>query len=298
MNRQTIAVPKGAAGERLDVFVARQLDWTRSQVQRLIRGGAVSVAGDSGPKAGYELEGGEEITVEIPEPIVSTAPPPDLRVIYEDEELLVVDKPAGLSMHPGSGTGGRPTVADFARAHTTDPDPERPGIVHRLDMETSGLVIIAKTVEAKAALQRAFAHHEVNKTYIALVVGRPDQDEAIIRLPLDRDPKHPLRRTVATHGREAVTRYQTLANYPGYTLVQAFPETGRTHQLRVHFATLGHPIAGDTTYGPPRRALGLQRHFLHAARLSFTTPAGQSLDLASDLPDELAKVLRSLGHQV
>jgi 23S rRNA pseudouridine1911/1915/1917 synthase len=234
----------------------------------------------------------------LPEAVVSTAEPPSLEVIYEDDDIVVVDKPSGLSTHAGSGTHGRATLADYARTRTSDTDPERPGIVHRLDRDTSGLIIIARSVEAKVAMQREFAQHKVHKTYRLLAVGRVDPAEAVIRLPLDRDPAKPLRRAVVPGGRDAVTRYRTVETLAGYTLIEAWPETGRTHQIRVHFAAIGHPVAGDTTYGPPVRPLGLQRHFLHAAALEFDTPSGQHLRLESPLPDELAKVLHTLESQV
>jgi 23S rRNA pseudouridine1911/1915/1917 synthase len=223
---------------------------------------------------------------------------PDLPIVYEDDDILVVDKPAGIAAHHGSGTHGQPTLADFARAHTTDPDPDRPGIVHRLDRDTSGLMVIAKSAEAKLAMQKQFAGRSVHKTYRLLAVGRLEPEEAIINLPLDRDPAHPLRRAVVASGRDAVTRYRTIGNYPGYTLVEAFPETGRTHQIRVHFAAVGHPVAGDTLYGAPIHSLGLKRQFLHAAALEFDAPSGQHLRLTSELPADLAKVLRELEERV
>jgi 23S rRNA pseudouridine1911/1915/1917 synthase len=291
--RHRLTVAEGAAVERLDVYLAAKLAISRSQVQKLIDAGSVKVNGDA-EKARYLVESGDEIVAELPEPRAYTAPPPNPPVVYEDEDIIVVDKPAGLAAHHGSGTEEESTVADFAREHTTDPDPDRPGIVHRLDRDTSGLLVLAKTADAKAFMQRQFAGRTVHKTYVALVVGRIEPAEAIVRLPLDRDPARPLRRAVVTTGREAVTRYRTTATYPGYTLVEANPETGRTHQIRVHFATLGHPVAGDTVYGPPQRPLGLTRQFLHAISLEFTAPSGQTVKFTSELPTELAQVLRKL----
>ncbi|MDF2461398.1 MAG: pseudouridine synthase, RluA family [Candidatus Saccharibacteria bacterium] len=297
MTRQSLTVDEGAATERLDVYLAAALSLTRSRVLRLIQSGNVTVDG-ARVKAGHPLEVGESVEVELPETATFTGEPPDLPVIYEDDDIVVVDKPAGLSTHAGSGTHGRATLADFARTRSTDTDPERPGIVHRLDRDTSGLIIIARTAEAKATMQQAFAKHQVHKTYRLLAVGRVDPAEAVIRLPLDRDPAKPLRRAVIPGGREAITRYKTVETLPGYTLVEATPETGRTHQIRVHLAAIGHPIAGDTTYGPPVRPLGLKRHFLHAAALEFDTPSGRHLRLESPLPEELAKVLQTLESQV
>jgi 23S rRNA pseudouridine1911/1915/1917 synthase len=297
VTRQVLTVDEGAATERLDVYLASALALTRSRVLRLIQSGNVTVDGNR-VKAGHPLEVGEKVEVTLPDTSAPTAPPPDLPVVYEDDDILVVDKPAGLSTHGGSGTRGRATLADFARTVTSDPDPERPGIIHRLDRDTSGLIIIARTVDAKTLMQRAFAEHLVRKTYRLLAVGRVDPPEAVIRLPLDRDPAKPLRRAVVPGGREAVTRYKTVEALSGYTLLEASPETGRTHQIRVHMAAIGHPVAGDTTYGPPSRPLGLTRHFLHAAALEFDGPSGQHLRLESPLPPELAKVLQTLESQV
>jgi 23S rRNA pseudouridine1911/1915/1917 synthase len=290
-------VPEGAASERLDVYLAAALSLPRNRVQKLLQAAAVTVNGEP-ERPSYQVQPGDRLEVNEETPTVTPAPAPQLNIIYEDDDLLVVNKPAGLAMHPGSGLEGEPTVADFARHHTTDPDPERPGIVHRLDLDTSGLVILAKTSESKAYLQQQFASRAVHKTYTTLVVGRPSPAEAVIRLPLDRDPARPLRRSVIPGGREAVTRYRTLQTYPGYALLEANPETGRTHQIRVHLASIGHPVAGDTLYGPPRRPLGLNRQFLHASALEFTAPSGQHLQLESPLPPDLVNIRRELEKQV
>jgi 23S rRNA pseudouridine1911/1915/1917 synthase len=210
----------------------------------------------------------------------------------------VVDKPAGLAVHAGNGTKGQATLADYARAHTSDPDPERPGIVHRLDRDTSGLMVIAKTEAAKTYMQRQFADRTIKKAYSLLTIGTVSPASAVIKLPLDRDRAHPTKRAVVASGRDAVTNYDTVANYPGYTLIKAKPETGRTHQIRVHFAALGHPVAGDITYGQTKRPAGLPRHFLHAAELSFTAPSGKAVTLTSALPADLADFLRKLEEQV
>jgi 23S rRNA pseudouridine1911/1915/1917 synthase len=292
-----LTVDEGAAAERLDVYLGAALDVTRSHALRLLKAGHVLV-NDAAQRASYLVQPGDRIAVTEPQSQPVAVEPPQLPVVYEDDDILVIDKPAGLAVHHGSGTAGEATVADFARAHTTDSDPERPGIVHRLDRDTSGLMVLAKTLDAKAYMQRQFAERQIHKTYRLLAVGRVDPAEAVIRLPLDRDPAHPLRRAVVAGGREAVTHYRTVANYPGYTLAEASPETGRTHQIRVHFAAVGHPVAGDITYGAPQRPLGLRRHFLHAARLEFTAPSGQKLKLVCDLPADLAQVLRRLEERV
>ena len=294
--KQTLTVDKRAAGERLDVYLATQLGMTRSRALRLVQTGHVAI-GNERAKGGYALRAGDTVVVDEPAPTPAVSAPPILPVVYEDVDIVVIDKPAGMSAHAGSGVKSA-TVADFARTVSSDPDPERPGIVHRLDRDTSGLLVIAKTLEAKIAMQQAFARHQVHKTYRLLAVGRLDPSAAIIRLTLDRDPARPLRRAVVPGGREAVTRYQTVESLPSYTLADANPETGRTHQIRVHFAAIGHPVAGDTTYGPATRPLGLRRQFLHAAKLEFDTPSGKTLHLESPLPETLAQVLQSLRAQV
>ena len=290
-------VNNGAAGERLDLYLAAVLESSRSHAARLLKAQAVTI--NSVPaRPSYHVQPGD--TVEVAGETTNThrPDPPALPVVYEDADLLVVDKPAGITMHPGARNEGKATVADFARSHTSDTDPERPGIVHRLDRDTSGLVVLAKTPTAKAFMQRQFQERQVHKTYLALLVGHPNPPAAVIKLPLDRDPTHPLRRAIHPGGREAITSYRTIANFPGYALVEANPKTGRTHQIRVHYASLGHQVAGDTTYGPPKRPLGLTRHFLHAAKLAFTTPSNQKLKLESPLPPDLQNTLRMLEAQV
>jgi 23S rRNA pseudouridine1911/1915/1917 synthase len=291
--RHELTVPAGAAAERLDVFLAAALGESRSQVQRWLKAGQVQVNG-SVARASYEPVAGDQVVVEPAIAAVAPAAAPELPIVYEDADLLVIDKPAGLAVHGGNGRAGEPTVAEALRGRTTDPDPDRPGIVHRLDRDTSGLLVVAKSAAAKAQLQAQWRERQVAKTYLALVVGRLQSAEAVINLPLDRDPAHPTRRHVSPGGRPAITHYRTLAEYPGYTYVEARPETGRTHQLRVHFAALGHPIAGDVVYGPPKRPVGLMRQFLHATALSLVAPNGRRLELHSPLPADLSTVLSRL----
>jgi 23S rRNA pseudouridine1911/1915/1917 synthase len=291
-----VIVPADASPQRLDVYLAAALGRSRSQVERLLRAGFVAV-GSTQARGSYLVQPGDELVVSEPAP-VPTKTAPELPIVYDDADLFVVDKPAGLAVHPANLLAHSPTVADFARIHSSDPDPERPGIVHRLDRDTSGLLIIAKTATAKVALQNQFRQRAIAKTYQALVIGAPNPRAAIINLALERDRNHPLRRTVAAAGKPAVTAYRTLMDYPGFSLLELKPQTGRTHQLRVHLAAIGHPIAGDTTYGPPRRPLGLKRQFLHAAELEFVTLAGKTLHLKSPLAPDLAAVLQRLENQV
>ena len=290
---RTFTANTAATGLRLDIWLASKLDMTRSQLQKLVKEGLVEV-NDQPVRTNYILLPDDVVTVKDRPASTVEVTPPDLPIVYQDADILVVDKPAGIAVHLGNGMDMEPTVADFARLHTEDPDEERPGIVHRLDRETSGLLVIAKTLAAKDYLQRLWQERGVKKTYLLLAVGRVEPAAAIISLPLGRDPGRPLRRAVVPGGKAAVTRYKTLAAYPGYTLIEAAPETGRTHQLRVHFASIGHSVAGDIVYGPLTRLLGLKRQFLHAAKLEFDLPSGRRLKLESPLPAELKAALAKL----
>lgn len=296
---RTLHVDPGAAHVRLDVYLATALSVSRSQAAHLLAKAAVSV-NDQPQRASYLVQPGDIVAIAPNTGAGENTPPstPRLPIVYEDEDILVIDKPAGLAAHPGNGVKSGPTVADFARLHTTDPDPLRPGIVHRLDRDTSGLMILAKTPEAKAFMQQQFRDHAVHKTYTLLCVGRVKPPEALIQLPIDRDPANPVRRAVLGGGKAATTRYQTTANYPGYSLITANPQTGRTHQLRLHFAALGHPIAGDTIYGAAKRPLGLKRQFLHASAVEFTAPSGTPVNLTSPLPADLQNTIEMLAKSV
>lgn len=293
MSTDSYQVNVDDAGQRLDFYITQITGHSRNQVQRWLQSGSVLVNGQS-ERSSYKLRPADQVTVQIAETPKLHLVPPTLPVVYEDEDILVVDKPAGLAVHPGAGVAKEATVADFARLHTLDIDKERPGIVHRLDRDTSGLLIIAKTLTAKTYLQAAFKHRDIHKTYLLLCVGRLKDSEAVIHLPLGRNASRPLQQAVVTGGREAITTYRVLEALPGYSYVEARPKTGRTHQLRAHFAALGHPIAGDTTYGPRSRPLDLTRHFLHAAQLEFTMPSGRLVKLESPLPAELKAALDQL----
>lgn len=211
---------------------------------------------------------------------------------------MIIDKPAGLLVHPGAGRPAGPTVADFARRRVEDTDQQRPGIVHRLDRETSGLLIIAKHPSAKRYLQGLFERRDISKTYITLVIGHPAPPAAKIDLPLDRSLLQRVRRGVRLGGRPAVTLYHTLQNFNGFSLLSAEPRTGRTHQIRAHLAAIGHPVAGDRTYGAPTGPGKLNRQFLHAAHLEFVGPSGQKVSADSPLPPDLQQVLNQLSAEV
>ena len=290
------------SGERLDLFVPRRVPaLTRSRVQRLIDEGLVTIDGRRTPKAGARLETGQRVQVSVPPPESTPLQPEPipLRIVHEDQDLLVVDKPAGLAVHPSPGHSSH-TLVHAVLAHCPDDlsgigGEKRPGIVHRLDKDTSGLIIVAKNDAAHLALARQLKERKVAKTYLALVEGRIDPPEGIIDAPIGRHPRHRKRMAAIAGGRHARTRYRVLREVDGRSLVEVRPETGRTHQIRVHFASLGHPIVGDSLYGRRDAPAALTRQFLHAQRLAFTHPrTGDRLQLEAPLPEDLERVLRKL----
>jgi 23S rRNA pseudouridine1911/1915/1917 synthase len=280
-------VPAEAAGERLDRFLATVLG-SRGAAERAVASGAL-VDGVARPKS-HRLAGGEEITlVDVPE--VPPAPPPALpRIAYEDEHLLVVDKPAGLVVHPGAGHA-TDTLVQALAGKAAGGDPERPGIVHRLDRDTSGLMVVARSDEAFDRLTELVRERALERTYLALVRGRPRSRRGKIDAPIGRDRGDPTRISLDTDSpREAVTHFEVAELYPEDALLRVTLETGRMHQIRVHLAAIDLPVVGDSTYGVPEPALG--RQFLHAARLAFPHPfRGERLELESELPPELADYL-------
>ncbi len=287
-------------GERLDVFVARSVPaLTRSRVRKLIDQGIVTVDGAPAKKASVSLDIDEHVVVTIPPPEPTNLVPEDmpLSIVYEDADLLVVDKPPGLAVHPSPGHSSH-TLVNGILAHCSDLSgiggELRPGIVHRLDKDTSGLIIVAKNDAAHTSLAGQLKDRRVEKTYIALVEGRPAHEEGIIEGPIGRDPQHRKRMAVVAHGREARTRYRVLREIDGRSLLEVKPETGRTHQIRVHLASIKHPIVGDNLYGR-RRESALARQFLHAQRLAFKHPrTGQRLELEAPLAADLANYLKEL----
>ncbi len=264
---------------------------TRTLAARLVRAGAVRVAGEHRPES-HRLEGGEELEVDLPEEAAPAGAPPALAVVHEDEHVLVVDKPAGLVVHPAPGHQG-PTMADaLAALGAAGGDPERPGLVHRLDRDTSGLLVVARSEAAFTALSEAIRERRVERRYLALVRGVPRSRTGRIDAPIGRDRRDRTRRSIDSDApREAVTWFEVREPLGGRTLLEVRLETGRTHQIRVHLAAIKLPVCGDPVYGVPGD-LGLERQFLHAERLRFAHPVtGEEVDVASPLPSDLAAAL-------
>jgi 23S rRNA pseudouridine1911/1915/1917 synthase len=284
-----------AAGERLDAFLAGPLG-SRSRAQRLIEAGAVRVDGSARPK-NHRLEGGEclEVDEADPGPVEPASVP--LKVAYEDDAVLVLDKPAGVVVHGGAGITG-PTLVDALSGRIAGgPDPQRPGVVHRLDRDTSGLLVLARTEAAYEALQPAMARREIEREYLALVEGVPPARAGLIDAPIGRDRRIRAQMSTDTDApREARTRFAVQRTFgDDAALLRVTLETGRTHQVRVHLHAIGHPVAGDPDYGTAGR-FGLARQFLHAHRLAFAHPlTGERVQLTSPLPDDLLRVLEGLG---
>ncbi len=289
-------------GERLDRFLAQRLPGlSRSRLQALIRQGRVTANGLAGkPSLRLKRGDGVEVVVPPPEPVEMAPEAMPLEVVYQDRDLLVVDKPAGLTVHPGPGHPSH-TLVNALLALCTDLSgiggELRPGIVHRLDKDTSGLMVVAKHDAAHQSLSRQLKERLVQKRYLALVVGTPHPAQGVIEAPVGRDPHHRQRMAVVEGGRAAVTPYRVQEVLGEYALVEVRPTTGRTHQIRVHMAFLGHPLVGDQVYSR-RRVPFLERQFLHACFLAFEHPmTGERLEFTSPLPADLAGALAALRAQ-
>lgn len=293
----------GASPARLDVFLTACLpEFSRSRLQGLIRDGFVRVDGVVVAKAGRDLEPGARIEVRIPPPAPSGLEGESipLDILFENVDLLIVNKPAGMVVHPSPGHE-RGTLVHAVLGHAPELEgvggEERPGIVHRLDKETSGLIVIAKNERAHRWLQDQFRGRTVEKVYLALVDGAPPTPVGRVEAPIGRNASH--RKLMAVvpseKGREAVSEYRTLERFPRHTLLEVHPRTGRTHQIRVHMAFLGCPVAGDTVYGRRKSTLPLDRHFLHAHRLTIVLPGEkQPRTFEAPLPADLQVILEEL----
>lgn len=305
--RLTLIVPPGRAGRRADRLVADAAGLSRTFVQRLIEEGRLTTDGRP-VKSNTVLEPGATVELELPPPVTHTVEAEDipLHIVHQDDDVLIIDKPAGLITHPAPGqTSGTLVNALLARggaqAYGSIGGADRPGIVHRLDRETSGLIVVARNDRAQAALMAQLKARRVKKTYLALVCGSPPAEVGRIEAPIGRDPRHPRRMAVVPNGRPAVTGYRVRERFADWSLLELDLITGRTHQIRVHLASIDHPVAGDPVYaagvarrGPP----GLDRLFLHSWRIEFMAVAGDRLVRAeSPLPAELETVLVDLRRR-
>ena len=287
--------------QRLDAFLASSLDGlTRSQATQLIESGEVAVNGRAVSKS-YKLAGGEDIAVTLPEPEPLEAVPQDipLDVVYEDADVIVVNKPSGMVVHPAPGHPDG-TLVNALLYHCAGTlsgvgGALRPGIVHRIDRDTSGLIIAAKNDAAHQYLSAQLADHTLARTYECIVVGKLREDRGTVDAPIARHPTDRKRMAVVAGGREAVTHWEVIARYPGYTHVRCRLETGRTHQIRVHMAYIGHPILGDTVYGAKKEVPGLTGQCLHAVGLRFLHPrTHEVVELFCPLPEEFTRMLQKI----
>jgi 23S rRNA pseudouridine1911/1915/1917 synthase len=291
-------VPAADAGARLDVALAAHAGLSRSAAQRLIADGRVTVAGEAVGKH-HQLHAGDTVHFELPEPGEQVLQAEDIPVpiVYEDEAILVVDKPAGLVVHPAAGHEHGTLVHALLARGVAGGHERRPGVVHRLDKDTSGLMVVARTDAAYQSLVALMSARHIHREYSALVCGGFPQKEGTIDAPIGRHVRDRKRMSVHTHEpRRAVTHFAVARRFADYTLLDVRLETGRTHQIRVHVAALGYPVAGDEVYGRRPRPEGLARQFLHARRLAFPHPleAGRELTFASPLPPDLAGFLELL----
>ena len=303
--RVELVVPSEAAGQRLDRFLAAvPAIGTRSHAKQLIDAGRVRVNG-AASKSAHAVRGGERVAVEIPAPEPFRVEPEDipLHVLYEDEHLLAIDKPAGMVVHPAPGARRGTLVHALAHRLGALPgigDPDRPGIVHRLDRDTSGVLLVARTRPALEALARQFRERTVEKRYLAVVRGTMASETGRVDRPIGRHPRERKRMSVhSARGRSAATRWTILERLPGATLLRLTPETGRTHQLRVHLAALGHPIVGDRGYGVRRAGraatIAFPRQALHAEEIGFAHPAtGVRLSIRAPVPPDMQRLIETL----
>ncbi len=298
-------MPEGLEGERLDAALSRLFGLSRTRAAELVGAGLVTLDGQS-PTKSERVHAGAWLEVDLPapEPLAAAVaePVPGMRVVHDDDHIVVVDKPPGVAAHPSPGWDGSTVVGGLAAAGyriSTSGAAERQGIVHRLDVGTSGLMVVAKSERAYTLLKRAFKERAVDKIYHALVQGHPDPLRGTVDAPIDRHPTADWKWAVVAGGKPSVTHYDTAEAFPAASLLEIRLETGRTHQIRVHMAALRHPCVGDLTYGadPTLAArLGLQRQWLHARRLAFEHPdTGEWLELDSPYPVDLATALEVIS---
>lgn len=305
---RTLSVPEGVAGERIDSALTRVLGLSRTAVVKLLEDGDITTGGKAMPKSD-RVTAGQVIDVLMPAPIntdpIPLTPLEGLTIVYDDQDIVVIDKPIGCAAHPSPGWTG-PTVvgALMAAGYTisTSGPAERQGIVHRLDVGTSGLMIVAKSDKAFHVLKDAFRNRTVDKIYHAMAQGHMDPTAGTIDAPIDRHPKEDHRFAVVATGKESITHYEVIEFYRGVSMVKIELETGRTHQIRVHFSALHHPLVGDTTYGADpvlAKSLQMSRPWLHAAELRFAHPVtGEALNFHAPYPADLTRSLALLSDAV
>ena len=304
MNRKVeLTVAEEMSGKRLDSVLAGMMpEYSRSFIQKLFENGSITVGGDPCSEKKRKAAAGDivEITIPQPERLEVEAEDIPLDIVYEDDELLVVDKPAGMVVHPAPGNHSG-TLVNALMYHCGDALSSingviRPGIVHRIDKDTSGLLMVAKTDRAHNALSAQLAEHSITRRYKAIVYSNIKEDEGTVDKPIGRDPGNRLRNAVVyTNSKNAVTHYRVLERFGGFTLVEAVLETGRTHQIRVHMAYIRHPLLGDTLYGPAKNRYGAKRQMLHAEVLGFVHPVtGEYMEFNSPLPQDFEDVLAKL----
>jgi 23S rRNA pseudouridine1911/1915/1917 synthase len=297
---QVFSLTVEGPGQRLDRFLAARCpELSRSYLQRLVEEGQVTVNGHL-RKPSYTVRAGDVVVVRVPEPSPVEGLAPEaipLSVLYEDQDLLVIDKPPGMVVHPSPGHS-HATLVNALLAYCPGlgsiKGVLRPGIVHRLDKDTSGLMVVAKTDAALQHLQKQFKERMVTKRYLALVRGRVKPAEGVINFPIGRDPRNRKKLAVVGTGRPAATRYRVVATWARHSLIEAQPLTGRTHQIRVHFSVLGHPVVGDAIYGG--KSPWVERQFLHAVVLGFRMPrSGEYREFRSELPEDLRRALQQVA---
>lgn len=302
--RRGLPVPDGLEGERLDAALARLFGFSRTKAAALADDGNVVVDGAVAAKS-TRVRGGAWLEVEIPAPPVPVQVVPEriegMRIIHDDDDVVVVDKPVGVAAHPSPGWAGPTVIGGLAGTGftvSTSGAAERQGVVHRLDVGTSGLMVVAKSERAYTSLKRQFRERTVDKIYHALVQGHPDPSRGTVDAPIGRHPRHDYKWAVVAGGKPSVTHYETLEAFPAASLLEIRLETGRTHQIRVHMSALRHPCAGDLTYGADpalSSRLGLTRQWLHAVRLGFEHPAtGEQVMFTAPYPDDLQHALDAL----
>ena len=299
-----LVVTKEDENIRIDKYISSKIDFSRMTIQRMIENGNVLVNGKK-VKVSYKVIQNDEIKIEEEEKKESHLQPENipLDIIYEDDDIVVVNKQKGLVVHPGNGNPDG-TLVNAIMAHCKDSlsgvgGELRPGIVHRIDKDTSGLIIIAKNDEAHMNLSKQIKEHKIKKTYLALVRGRIREKEATINMPIGRCKNDRIKMAVSRDGKEAVTHFKVLKKYEKYTYIEVNIETGRTHQIRVHMSHIGYPLVGDSVYSNGKNPFGVEGQMLHSYKLEFTHPkTGQTMELTAPLPDYFEKIINELDRGV